>query len=327
MQSRSTWSGRSRCGATAAMAGVSALALAGCVGLSASGPAAEAGGLATQVSLAGASYSVGGKKFDEQWVLCEIAVAALESVQAKVTNKCSIGGTDVTRQALLSGEIDLYYEYTGTAWVSFFKQTPIPDSLKLYQAVKERDQQQNQVVWLTPTPFSNTYAFAVHEARAAQLGLVTLDDMARYVTTHPAATVCVDREYKSRDDGLLGLEKAYDFQIPPNSLKTLDPGVIYQATADAQCLFGEVFTTDGRIPALRLRVLKDPKNYHIIYNAAVTIRQQSYDQNPRIAQVFQPISQALTEPVMLELNRQVAAEGKLAREVTRDWLRQQGFIG
>lgn len=326
MRLRSSSAGRFRRYAMVAIAGVAALTLVGCSGLSGGGPTAGAGSLAKQGTLAGASYSIGGKNFDEQRVLCEIAVAALESMQAQVTNKCNFGGTDAVRQALLSGEINVYWEYTGTAWVSFFKQTPISEGQPLYQAVKERDKQQNQIVWLDPAPFNNTYAFAVQEQKAQQLGLKTLDDMARYVTAHPEATVCVESEYKVRDDGLPGLEKAYNFQIQPNSLKTLDTGAVYQATAGPQCLFGEVFTTDGRIPTLKLRVLEDTKNYHIIYNAAVNVRQQSYGKNPQVAQVFQPISQALTEPVITELNRQVSAEGKFAREVARDWLRQQGFI-
>ncbi|HEX8935551.1 MAG TPA: glycine betaine ABC transporter substrate-binding protein, partial [Pseudonocardiaceae bacterium] len=134
---------------------------AGCVGLSSSGPPAKSGSLAQHVNLEGQSYTVGGKRFDEQLVLCQIAVAALESVNATVTDRCNIGGSDTTRKALLGGDIDLYWEYTGTAWVSYLNQNPIHDSTAQYEAVKQRDLTQNNIVWLQPTPFNNTYGFAL----------------------------------------------------------------------------------------------------------------------------------------------------------------------
>jgi osmoprotectant transport system substrate-binding protein len=318
--------GRRRITILMALLAASAL-LAGCGGLSSSGPSAKGGSLAQQVNLEGKSYTVGGKNFDEQLVLCQIAVAALESVNAKVTDRCNVGGTDATRQALLGGDIDLYWEYTGTAWVSFLHQKPIQDSNAQYEAVKQRDLAQNNIVWLQPTPFNNTYAFAVKSERAAQLGLRTLSDMAAYIRSGQPGNVCIETEYQNRDDGFVGLQRTYNFQVPPDRVRVLQTGAIYQATADQkECLFGEVFTTDGRIPQLGLTVLQDDKLYHPLYNAAPTMRKQVYDRDPNIAKAFAPISAALTNEVMAELNRQKSAQGKPERQVARDWLAQQGFI-
>ena len=323
-------SGRRRPGgavAALAMLAVLALLVAGCGGLSGSGPSAQAGSLAQQVNLQGKSYTVGGKNFDEQLVLCQIAVAALESVNAKVTDRCNTGGTDVARRALLSGDIDMYWEYTGTAWVSFLKQKAIQDSKAQYEAVKERDLIENKIVWLQPTPFNNTYAFAVKKERAQELGLRTLSDMASYISSGKPGNVCVETEYQNRDDGLGPMQRTYGFQIPPDRLRVLQTGAIYQATADQkECMFGEVFTTDGRIPALGLTVLQDDKTFHPLYNAAISIRKDAYDRDPNIAKVFAPISAALTNDVMSELNRQKSATGKSERAVARDWLAQKGFI-
>jgi osmoprotectant transport system substrate-binding protein len=319
--------GRRRCAsAVAALVSLAAL-VAGCGGLSSSGPSAQGGSLAQQVNLQGQSYTVGGKDFDEQLVLCEVAVAALESVNAKVTDRCNVGGTDTTRQALLSGDIDMYWEYTGTAWVSFLKQKPIQDGKAQYEAVKQQDLAQNKIVWLQPTPFNNTYAFALKKERAQQLGLRTLSDMAAYIRSGKPGNMCVETEYQNRDDGLVGLQRTYNFQVPSDRLRVLQTGAIYQATADQkECLFGEVFTTDGRIPQLGLTVLADDKLYHPLYNAAISIRKVAYDRNPDIAKVFAPISAALTNDVMSELNRQKSAQGKSQRDVARDWLAQKGFI-
>ena len=319
--------GRRRCTSAVATLVTLAALVAGCGGLGSSGPSAQGGSLAQQVNLQGQSYTVGGKDFDEQLVLCEVAVAALESVNAKVTDRCDVGGTDATRQALLSGDIGMYWEYTGTAWVSFLKQKPIQDSKAQYEAVKQRDLAENKIVWLQPTPFNNTYAFAVKKERAQQLGLRTLSDMAAYIRSGKPGNLCVETEYQNRDDGLVGLQGKYNFQIPPDRLRVLQTGAIYQATTDQkECLFGEVFTTDGRIPQLGLTVLADDKLYHPLYNAAISIRKDVYDREPNIAKVFAPISAALTNDVMSELNRQKSAQGKSQREVARDWLAQKGFI-
>ncbi len=303
-----------------------AVAVAGCGGLEASGPAAGGGDLAEGASLEGQTYVVGGKDFDEQLVLCQVAVAALESVQATVTDRCNTGGTEATRNALLGGDIDLYWEYNGTAWITFLGETtPIPDEQEQYEAVKERDLAENQIEWIGRTPFNNTYAFAVKEETAAELNLNTLSDMAAYVSSGQPGEVCIETEYASRDDGLSGLQETYGFQVPnPQVLAT---GVIYQATADQNpCLFGEVFTTDGRIPQLGLRVLEDDKSFHPNYNASVTVRKEAFDANPAIAQVFEPIAAALDDETMAELNKQVSADGLDPRQVARDWLAQEGFI-
>ncbi len=327
MQSTSPRFGRGRTTAVLAALTVAAALVTGCGGLSSSGPPAKAGSLAQQVSLQGQSYIVGGKNFDEQVVLCQITVAALESVNAKVTDQCNLGGSEATRKALLGGDLDLYWEYTGTAWVSFLTQQPIQDSKAQYEALKERDLTQNNIVWLQPTPFNNTYSFALKSERAQQLGLRTLSDMAAYFRSGQPGNLCIESEYLNRDDGFPGLQRTYGFQVPSDRLQVLQTGAIYQATADQkECLFGEVFTTDGRIPQLGLTVLQDDKLYHPLYNAAPTMRKEAYDRNPDIAKVLAPISAALVNEVMAELNRQRSAEGKSARRVARDWLAQQGFI-
>lgn len=310
-----------------AMAAVTALALAGCGGLSGGGPSASGGSLAQAGNLEGQNYVVGGKNFDEQLVLCQVTVAALESAGGAVTDRCNTGGTDVTRQALLSGDINIYWDYTGTAWASFFKETRrIADDNELYRLVAERDLQQNQLVWMDKANFNNTYAFAVNGQKAQQSNLNSLTDMANYIRSGQPGTVCVETEYNSRDDGLRGLQQAYGFQIPPDRLQVLATGVIYQATNEGRCTFGLVFTTDGRIPGLGLKVLEDDKRYHVTYNAAPIARKEIYDANPAIRDVLRPISSALDYNTMLDLNGKVSSFGQDPREVARTWMREKGFI-
>lgn len=320
--------GRSRRIALTAMAAVTALTLAGCGGLSGTGPSASGGSLAEAGNLQGVNYVVGGKNFDEQLVLCQMTVAALESAGGTVTDRCNLGGTDATRQALLSGDINVYWDYTGTAWASFFKETRrIPDDNQLYQTVADRDLKQNKLVWLDKANFNNTYAFAVNGQKAQQENLNTLSDMAAYFKAGKQGTVCVETEYNSRDDGLRGMQQAYGFTIPKDRLQVLATGVIYQATQEGRCTFGLVFTTDGRIPGLGLKVLDDDKKYHVTYNAAPIVREEVYNQNPAIRQVLAPIAGALDYDTMLSLNGKVSSEGQDPRQVARDWMTEKGFIG
>lgn len=320
--------GRSRRIALTAMAAVTAVALAGCGGLSGSGPSASGGSLAEAGNLEGQDYVVGGKNFDEQLVLCHVTVAALESAGGAVTDRCNIGGTDVNRQALLSGDINIYWDYTGTAWASFFKETErIPDDNELYRRVAERDLQENQLVWLEKADFNNTYAFAVNGQKAQEANLNSMTDMANFIKSGQPGTVCVETEYNSRDDGLRGAQEAYGFEIPQDRLQVLDSGVIYEATNRGDCTFGLVFTTDGRIPGLGLKVLEDDKKYHVTYNAAPIIRKEVYDANPAVREVLAPIAGALDYNTMLDLNGKVSSYGQDPREVARTWLQEQGFIG
>ncbi|OLL71115.1 L-proline glycine betaine binding ABC transporter protein ProX / Osmotic adaptation [Pseudonocardia sp. Ae168_Ps1] len=305
----------------------SVLLLAGCGGLSASGPHASAGSLAEQVDLSGQTYVVGSKNFDEQQVLCQISIAALESVGAAVTDRCNVGRSDVTRQALVHGDISTYWEYTGTAWASFLTETrKLPDD-EVLRELRERDRAENGVVWLDRAGFDNTYAFVVDGTTAARLHLDSISDMAAYLRSGQPGSVCVETEYNSRADGLRGLQQAYDMEIPRDRTEVVEQGLIFQSTADGVCLFGEVAATDGRIPGLGLKVLDDDRGYHITYSAVPTIRQDVFDRAPQVADVFAPIAAALDQPTIQRLNGRVSAGGESPRDVARAWLTQRGFIG
>lgn len=320
---------------TAALLGVLAFVLAGCGGLSGSGQPQAAGGslAASGINLQGQTYTVGGQEFDEQLLLCKMSVAALQSVGATVNDRCNITGSAAARQALLSGEIDMGWSYTGTGWITNLQNTtPIPDSQQQYIAVRDQDLQRNQIVWTNPTPFNNTYAIATTRAFADQNNLRTTTDWANFINSgNPQATTCVEAEFASRNDGLPNLLKAYGVTRPydaPPALTVLDTGAIYQATANGNpCRFGEVFTTDGRIPALNLVSLTDDKNFFPKYNASNTIRKQVVDRNPRVVDVFNQIAPALTDDVMLQLNGQISSQGADPAQVASQFLQQRGFIG
>ncbi|TVR23225.1 MAG: glycine betaine ABC transporter substrate-binding protein [Nitriliruptor sp.] len=292
-------------------------------------PEAE-GSLAQDYDLSGAELTVGSKEFTEQLVLGHIARIALESTGATVEDEIGLAGTAIVREALEAGEIDLYWEYTGTGWITLLGETePVEGAEAQYEAVAERDLEQNGIRWLEPAPFDNTYAVAVHESAAEEFDLSQLSDLERLLDENPdAATFCVASEFVTRDDGLPGMEQHYGIEFPQENLVMLDEGAIYSEVEQRDnCNLGEVFATDGRIAALDLVVLEDDRDFFPAYNPSVTVRDELYQQYPQLGEMFAEIAARLDTETMQDLNARVDAEGEFPEEVAEDLLRAEGFIG
>lgn len=279
-------------------------------------------------ALSGAVIRVGSKEYDEQLLLGQIAVVALESAGAEPADDTNITGSDNVRASLTAGSIDLYWEYTGTAWTSFLKKTDvIDDPEKLFEAVKRTDAD-NDVTWMARSPANNTFAIAVGEAAAGKYDVTSMSDLATLATDDPAAvTMCVDAEFRSRDDGLPGLEKAYDFTVAPDRLRIVNVGVLYTTIGeDDACNFGVVSATDGRVAAQRLTLLEDDEKFFPVYNPAISVRSEVAAKYPQLEQLMDPIAAALDSETLTALNKKVSVDGGDVREVATSWLKSQGFI-
>lgn len=303
---------------TLAVAGAAAIGLAGCGGDASGG----------EGPLAGTSFVVGAKDFSEQDILAAMTAQLLEARGADAEPK-RITGSVNTRKALESGEVDLYWEYTGTGWITYLgNTTPISDPAEQYEAVKRDDAAENGIAWLEPAGFNNTYALAVRTGFAEQHGLKTLSDVAELARSQPqAVTICVESEFAARDDGLSGLLRTYGIDVPRQQIKTLDTGVIYAETGKGDaCNFGEVFATDGRIANLGLTVLEDDKRFFPVYQGAPTLKQQTLQQHPEIADILGPLAERLDTTTMQQLNAQVDVEGLDAEDVAQRWLQEEGLL-
>ena len=307
-----------------AIGAVAALALSGC----AASDESSSGGTLSEYDLSGVSVAVGSKDFDEQLILGEMMVAAFEAAGAEVDNKVNLGGTNVARAALESGEIDIYMEYNGTGWTVHLGQSdPSFDPEVLTSGVRDMDLAENGIVWVGRSPFNNTYGFASSpEVTEANGGAFDLKSMMEYVRDNSDAVVCMESEFPSRPDGLILTETHAGIDLPDNQQLILDTGIIYTETANNNCDFGEVFTTDGRIPALGLTLVTDP-GVNILYNVSGTIRQDKYNEAP---EAFDGIIEAVLAPLdnikMAELNGKVSAEGEDPAAVARDYLVAEGLI-
>lgn len=287
------------------------------------------GSIQPEPTLRDVPIRVGSKNFTEQILLAYIAEVALSAAGADIEDLSNIQGSTAVRQALEVGDLDLYWEYTGTSWVNFQQETvPIPDEQKQYDAVKKADLERFGVAWLDYSPVNDKYALATTREFADEHGLKNMSDMVALLREDPSlGTFCMESEFINRQDGLLGAEQKYGFDVPDRDIKTFGVGAIYATLATGRtCNFGEVFTTDGRVLTLDLAVLDDDKKAFPQYNAAVTVRQEFLDRYPAIADVLEPVSAKLDNDVILELSVKIDGDGEDPAVVARDWLVKEGFV-
>lgn len=287
-------------------------------------------GIKPMPSLRGARLIVGSKDFTEQFILAYIAEFALAAAGADVRDMSNITGSMSARNALVTEQIDMTWDYTGSSWISYNgREEPIPDPRAQFEAVRRLDHQRHDITWIAPSfEVDNTYALSMNKATAARLGVRTLSDLARLARQRPEeATFCLDSEFANRSDGWPGLLRAYDMSIPASRIQTLSSGSIPQATASGNaCNFGEIFRTDGRIAALDLTLLTDDKAFFPRYNLAMTLRRETLRRYPALRELFAPISRRLDNDTLIRLNGQVDVAGRDPADVAREWMVEQGFV-
>jgi osmoprotectant transport system substrate-binding protein len=312
---------------TVTVLGVLVAVLTGCGLQSASGAVLEArpGLIGHYESLKGVKLTVAAKDFTEQLILGNMFSTVLAAAGAEVTNLTNIPGSFGARHAMTSGQANVSPEYTGTGWINYLgNENPVKGEEAQYQAVKDADAK-NGLTWLPPAPMDDTYAFAVRESEAQRLGVAKLSDLTKLDKAN--LTFCVESEFASRNDGFVPMLKTYGLSREQlGRVTTLDTGVIYTATADGQCNFGEVFTTDGRIPGLKLHVLEDDKAFFPHYNLSAVVNSKVLAEHPELAEIFSKLSPKLTNEVMLELNAKVDTDGEDPAIVARDWLIKEGLL-
>lgn len=265
---------------------------------------------------------IGGKNFTEQDILVYMMQFVIEDkTKLKVGTKPFLGGTSVVAQAIERGDIHVYAEYTGTALINILGEPMTNDSEAAYQRVKQIYQDQKNLVWLKPFGFNNTYTLSMREDKAAELGINTFSDLAKKA---PNLTLGCTQEFLERSDGYIGLQKTYNMNF--QSTSGMDPGLTYAAVRDKKVDVIDAFSTDGRIVAFNLRVLKDDKKFFPPYYAAPIVRADILAKYPEIADALNSLAGKLNDKEMAALNAQVDLDKKDAKEVARAWLKAQGLI-
>ena len=280
---------------------------------------------------AGGPVNVASKGFTEQVILGKIMVALLKDRGIPVKDRTSLGGTNVCREALKQGQIDVYMEYTGTAWLTFFKKKEVVrDPMGLFENVKAVDAK-NGLVWLKPAKFNNTYSIIMLAEKADQMGIKTLSDWAAWSKKNPGKmTLASNAEFYSRPDGFKGMMGFYGLtfgkEIPDANVKKMETPLCKKAVRDNQVLSGMAFATDGEIKDYNQAVLTDDKNYFPIYNPAPVVRKAVLDQYPQIKFILGEIGPSLDTATMTRLNYRVNVNGEKPEAVAKSWLRGVGLI-
>jgi osmoprotectant transport system substrate-binding protein len=268
---------------------------------------------------------VSGKAFTEQQIMTAMTVELLKARGFTPERKAGMG-TAAVRSALENGQVDVYWEYTGTGLGVFNKITDKFDSAEAaYRKIKEVDGAKG-IVWLNMSAVNNTYGFAMNRDDAQKRGIVTVSDLAKAINGGAKLTFASNAEFYARPDGLPGWEKAYGFEFERDNIKRMDTGLTYSALKDRQVDTAVVFATDGRIPAFNFVVLKDDKHYGAPYNLTPVVRKEVLDKYPKLADALNALSAKLNDENMAKLNASVDVDKKTVEDVADGFLKANGLV-
>lgn len=270
------------------------------------------------------TLTVGAKNFTEQYVSGNLIALLLEDNGFEIKKQFGTGSA-ITRDGLMTGQTDIYPEYTGTAWQIYLKNDEmINNPVELYNNVKAQDAE-NGIIWLDRWPLNDTYALAIKKDSVAKFGS-TISELGEYIKSKPDdVLVSLESEFYERPDGFFGMAEVYGFELDKKYIKMMDLGLGYEALNRGQVNVAMVFSTDGLLKKYDLQVLEDDKNFFPVYNIAVTVREEILTMYPEIEEILRPLA-IMDDVTMQNLNYQVDAEGLPAEVVAKKYLQDNGLL-
>lgn len=261
---------------------------------------------------------VGGKAFTEQYVLAEITKQAL--AKSGITAQTRVGyATDAIRQAQLSGEIDISWDYTWTGYAfhhGMKEPKAVDDVLAEVRALDE----DNGLVWLNRTTVNNTYALAVNLDFAAENCIHSMDQLGQAIRNGLTLRLASDQECHKRDDCLLEAQRAYNFAIPAEQIEVMNVADTYDALRERRADLAVVYTTDGKIPAYDLELLEDPKTVFAEYYLTPVVTTTALEARPQIRGILERIARAMDTATSQDLHYRVDVVGQPVEQVARFFL-------
>ena len=280
--------------------------------------------LAAGLGPAGAqTVKIGSKNFTEQFVVAELYAGALEGAGYKVERKINLGATLVAHEAVRTGAIDLYPEYTGTGILAVMKATGKQDTdpRKVFETVKAHYEKEYNLTWLPPSGINNGYAIVVRPETASEYKLKTLSDLGRAA---PKLKLGAGSEFFDRYDGLPGLKEVYGIQFG-ETRQFAALRLRYEALAQKQVDVANGFSTDWQIASEKFAALDDDKNLFPPYQLAPVVRME-VAKDAKLVETLARVNALIDNPTMQELNRQVEVDKKEPRRVAADFLKAKGIV-
>jgi osmoprotectant transport system substrate-binding protein len=263
---------------------------------------------------------IGSKNFTEQIVLGELLAQHIAShTQLQVERRFNLGGTYICQDAIRSGQIDLYVEYTGTALTAILGEKPSQDPAEVYARVKAGYQRRFGLAVEPPLGFNNSFAMVIRGEDARRLKLQTISDIAPYAPQWQAA---FGYEFMERPDGYHGLAKAYhlNFRGEP---RIMELGLLYRALLEKQADIVAGSATDGAIFAHDFVVLQDDKHYFPPYDAVPIVREDTLRRHPALGPALAELAGRISEDEMRRMNYAVDGEHRDVKQVVAEFLRRK----
>ncbi|MCB9902841.1 MAG: ABC transporter permease subunit [Planctomycetes bacterium] len=279
--------------------------------------------LATAASAQSGRFVVGSKNFTESRILGElIAQTVAAHTDLEVEHRANLGGTLLCWGALESGQVDAYPEYTGTAWAVVLEETgKVTDSLRAFLTVQADSLERFDVEWLAPFGFEDSYALVMSEARAAELGVRRISDLA----AHPGELRAgFSVEYLNREDGWPGLRDHYGLELA--EVRGMEHALTYDALAAGRIDLLDAYTTDAKLLRAPVRVLVDDLDFYPPYHAAPVVRGQVLRDHPELRAAFERLAFAVDEARMIRMNHAVEVEGRAFADVAHEFLVEVGVL-
>ena len=297
-------------------------------------PSIAAAALIGLGSAAGAQDITVSSKIDtEGGLLGNIILMALQDADLPVNARLQLGGTPIMRDAITSGQIDIYPEYTANG-AFFFNEADSEvwkDAGAGYKRVAELDLEQNDIVWLQPSPANNTWAIAVRQDLAEENDLSTMSDFGAWIADGGDVKLAASTEFVTSAAALPAFQSTYGFEMSPDQLVQLSGGdTAATIAAAAQQTSGVnaamVYGTDGGIAPAGLMVMEDDKGVQPVYQPAPIVRAEILEAHPEIRDVLAPIFEGLDLETLQELNGRIQIGGEPAEAVARDYLTSAGIL-
>lgn len=246
-----------------------------------------------------------------------------EETDLRVELRPSLGNTSFVYRALKNKDIDIYPEYSGTAIVTLLEEEPVSiDDEEVFEQAKKGLMDQDELVFLQPMGFNNTYALAIPEDFAQQNDINTISDLNGAKNEIKAGFTL---EFSDREDGYKGIQEVYGITFP--NLTTMQAKLRYQAVENGDVNLVDAYSTDAEIKQFDLRVLEDDKNLFPPYQGAALLRKETLDEHPELEEILNQLENQINDDEMRDMNYQVTVEGKTTYEVAKEFLEKKGLLG
>ncbi|MGI8650401.1 MAG: glycine betaine ABC transporter substrate-binding protein [Rubrobacter sp.] len=275
------------------------------------------------------TVSVGSKQFTEQILLGEMYAQAFEAADYNVERNLDLGSEQVMDRSMQDGTIDVYPEYTGTAFIAILEENPddAPETPEETTEIVQEfyaNREDTPMQMLEPAPFNNNYGIAMRTEQAEELGIENLQDLA---DNSDQLVFSSYSEFQNRSDGFPNMQESYDdgFQFQDTRIVN-DLGIRYQALAEGEADVAIGFTTDGQLASDQLTVIEDPEAIWPFYYPAPVVTQELLDANPDAEEILNEVSASLDADIMRELNGAVDLEQESYEDVARGHLEEAGIV-